>query len=186
MNISNKKPAIFLDRDGTIIKLIPYLQDLNKVELIEGAKEAILKLNSEGYLTIITSNQSGIGRGYYSFIELDLITKKLIHSISPAKFDAIYYAPSSPESSSDFRKPGVGMFNAACLKFKIDLTKSWVVGDNFADFEFAQNIDLPFILVMTGYGKNVLKEKKNIFTSESKFVKKVDNISNAIDLILND
>jgi D-glycero-D-manno-heptose 1,7-bisphosphate phosphatase len=150
---SKLKPALFLDRDGTIIKLIPYLHHPQQVKLIPGAQQALLKLNQAGYWVIITTNQSGIGRGFYTEQHLNQVNQEMINQLKPAQVDAIYHAPSAPEDNSNFRKPGIGMINAAQIYFKIDMQRSWVIGDNLIDLEFAKNAQLPFILVMTGYGK---------------------------------
>ncbi|KQC13030.1 MAG: hypothetical protein APR63_09590 [Desulfuromonas sp. SDB] len=153
-NCSNPKfkPAVFFDRDGTIIELIPYLHHPEQVKLIPGAREAILRLNKAGYLVIITTNQSGIGRGFYTEHDLNQVNLAMTDQLKPAHLDAIYHAPSAPEHKSIFRKPGTGMIKAAQIYFKINMKKSWVVGDNISDLHFAKNAGLPFILVATGYG----------------------------------
>ena len=155
INCSNpkSKPAVFFDRDGTIIELVPYLHHPEQVKLIQGAREAILCLNNAGYLVIITTNQSGIGRGFYTEQDLNQVNMAMTDQLKPAHLDAIYHSPSAPEHKSLFRKPGIGMIKAAQIYFKIDMKKSWVVGDSISDLHFAENAGLPFILVTTGYGK---------------------------------
>lgn len=170
------KPAVFLDRDGTIIELVSYLHEAEKVKLIQGAKEAIEKLNRAGFLVIIISNQSGIGRGYFSEKDLMEVTSKMEILLKPAKIDAIYHAPSSPEHNSEFRKPGKGMIEAACKYFNIDLKNSWIIGDNISDLQLAENMNIPFILVLTGYGA---KYRKRAAIHS-------DSLVEAIDIILKD
>ncbi|MBN1149986.1 HAD-IIIA family hydrolase [candidate division WOR-3 bacterium] len=181
MENSRGKPAVFLDRDGTILELIPYLKDPSQTELVEGAKEGIIKLNQKGILTIVVSNQSGIGRGYYSFKELFLVSQKMEELLHPAKIDGIYYDPSSPDHHSGFRKPEKGMIDSACAFYGIDPAKSWIIGDDYSDLMLSFKTGIPFILVLTGYGKNVrshLSEMENKFTT-------AQNLYEAVDIVLN-
>ncbi len=175
------KPAVFLDRDGTILKPVPYLRDPSQTELIEGARDSVMKLNEAGFLTVIISNQSGIGRGYFSFRELFLVSSKMEDLLYPARLDGIFYDPSAPAHHSGFRKPERGMIDSACALLGIDLSRSWIIGDDYSDLMLSVKTEIRFILVMTGYGKDVLSQsnvpKKAFLTAK--------DISEAVRIVLN-
>ena len=129
------KKAIFLDRDDTIIKNISYLNDPNGVEFLPGAFEGLKKFYEQDYLLIIATNQSGVPRGLVELDNLHAIHRKieqecLGHGI---EFTDIYYAPYLPESNHPMRKPNPGMLLQAARDHKIDLNKSWMIGDRHSD-----------------------------------------------------
>lgn len=151
-NLKNKQKAIFLDRDGTINKYVGFLTDINQFELIDGVSEAIKKINNSGYLCIVVTNQPVIARGEVTFDELTLIHNKMETLLGKdgAYLDAIYYCPHHPhkgyegEISSlkidcDCRKPKPGLLVKAASDFNIDLSQSWIIGDEVRDVECGQN-----------------------------------------------
>lgn len=176
-----KRPAVFLDRDGTILKPVPYLRDPAQTELIEGARDSILKLNEASVLAVVISNQSGIGRGFFSFKELFQVSEKMEKLLLPAKLDGIYYDPSSPDHGSGFRKPERGMIDSACSMFGIDTSLSWIIGDDYSDLMLSIKTGIKFILVLTGYGKNVLSQSHD---SRKNFTIAKD-IGEAVQIVLN-
>ncbi len=164
--------ALFLDRDGTILKEIEgdspetlgYLTDVEQVELIEGAAEAIALAHKLGYKTIIITNQSAIARGMLTEEELDKINwkmLKLLRESNPgAVIDDLFYSPYHKEGSvpqyrkeSPSRKPEIGMILEAKDKYDVDLANSYMIGDAYTDMKCGVNAGLYNILVMSGYGK---------------------------------
>ncbi len=159
-----KKPAVFLDRDGTMNVEKEYLHKISDFEFIPSADKAIKKLNDNGYLVIVVTNQSGVARGYYVEEDVRKLHDHMMEELRKigAHIDADYYCPHHPEKGigkykkdCDCRKPDIGMFNKAMERFDIDVSNSWMIGDKEDDMRFAKNCGIKGILVKTGYGKNV-------------------------------
>lgn len=145
-NLCNKQKAIFLDRDGTINKSCGFLNDINKFELIDNAAEAIKKINDNGFLAIVITNQPIIARGEATIEELDMIHKKLetLLGLKHAYIDGLYYCPHHPDKGfagerieykikCECRKPAPGLILRAARDFNIDLEKSYMIGDQKMD-----------------------------------------------------
>jgi D,D-heptose 1,7-bisphosphate phosphatase len=148
------KPAVFLDRDGTINHDPGYTVEVEGFRLIEGAEAALRDLKGAGYLLIVVSNQSGVGRGYYEASQVDRLHRHLNDLLGhEAAIDAFYYASHAPgQVDADpeivrMRKPDIGMFEAACRDHEIDVARSWMVGDRESDVEFGQRAGLRTILI---------------------------------------
>ncbi len=156
-----KKPAVFIDRDGTINEQMGYINHISRFVLLPGSAEAIKLLNDHGYLVIIVSNQSGIGRGYFP---MELVNKvhahmKALLERDNARVDGIFFCPHYPKgklseysTACECRKPKTGLIKMACRDFDIDMANSYVIGDRCTDIELARNAGLKGILVKTGYG----------------------------------
>lgn len=157
----NKRFAI-LDRDGTIIVEKHYLSDPKLVELLPGAAEGLRALSEAGFGLIIVTNQSGIGRGYFSQDQLTAVNKKMCallqeHGIPIA---GIFYCPHTPDDACTCRKPLPGLILKAGEKLSFDPAKSYVIGDKPCDIELGQNVKAKTFLVRTGYGAQHEKEQK--------------------------
>ena len=154
------KPAVFLDRDGTLIEEVNYLARPEGLKLFPFAAEAVRLLRENGFLVILITNQSGVGRGYFNENDLRDIHAKLIAglAIENAKLDAIYFCPHAPENDCDCRKPQTGMIRQATDDFSIDLENSWTIGDKAIDVETGFNAKTKTALVLTGYGAKELKK----------------------------
>ena len=156
-----KKPAVFIDRDGTVNEQMGYINHLSRFTMFPSVAEAIKLLNSQQYLTIIVSNQSGVARGYYP---IELVNEvhahmKTLLEKAGAIIDGIFFCPhyakgSVPEYSiqCNCRKPKTGLIEKACDAFDIDMKNSYVIGDRYSDIELAVRLDIEGILVTTGYG----------------------------------
>jgi D-glycero-D-manno-heptose 1,7-bisphosphate phosphatase len=156
-----KKPAVFMDRDGTINEQMGYINHQSRFKILKRVPEAIRLLNDNEFLTIMVSNQSGVARDYFpidlvydvhSYLEKELQEKG-------AYMDGIFFCPHYPSgkikkysSECDCRKPKTGMLDQAQAAFDIDMSRSYVVGDRYTDMEFAEKAGLKGILVKTGYG----------------------------------
>lgn len=147
--------AVFLDRDGTINEDSGYLHKPEELVVINGAAEAIRRLNSAGIMVVIVSNQSGVGRGYFADSDVEAVNDKLVGIIGAigARVDAIYYCNHHPDEDCGCRKPSLGMLNKASAEHGIDLALSYVVGDKGSDIELARNAGARSVLVLTGEGK---------------------------------
>jgi len=132
--------AVFLDRDGTIARDVPYCSRPEDFELLPGAAEGIKLLNKHGFKVIVVTNQSGIARGYFTEKTLAEIHDKMITELAQhgAHVDAIYYCPHHPDDNCDCRKPKPRMVFQAARDLDIDLSQSYVVGDSEMDVELAR------------------------------------------------
>lgn len=168
------KPAVFLDRDGTINVEKNYTHKIEEFEFIDGSIDAIRLLNEQGFLVIVVTNQSGIGVGYYPESDVHIVHKFMQDELQKkgAHIDAIYYCPHHPKGKGKYkldcncRKPKIGMFEQARLQFTFDASQSWMIGDKLKDYKFGENCGLKSILVETGYGKDIKNKsvlrKKNL------------------------
>ena len=153
------KPAVFLDRDGTIIKSVHYLNRPEQVELIEGAARVLTKLEEAGFLRIIVTNQAAIGKGLLDLQGLKDIQAELNRQLleQGSSLDGWYYCPkiriTDDLETIDHpdRKPGPGMLQRAALEKNISLSASWMVGDMLSDTLAGKNAGCKAtILVRTG------------------------------------
>lgn len=159
------RPAVFLDRDGTINQEVGYIHELDKLQLIPGAAEAIRGLNQLGVPVVLATNQSGPARGFYPESWVLALNQRLVELLAAenARLDGIYYCPHLPEGSvpeftgvCDCRKPAPGMLKQAAAELKLDLQRSWMIGDKATDVEVGQNAGTHTILLTSGYGSRVL------------------------------
>jgi len=149
------RPAVFLDRDGTIIKDADHLSSVDELEVFEFAVEALCLLKEKGFLLIVLTNQSGIARGFFDEAAMRTVHDALqmqLHDL----IDAIYFCPHGPDDGCDCRKPGVGMIKQAASEHSIDLANSWIIGDKKSDVETGFNAGIATALVLTGYGESEL------------------------------
>ena len=133
--------AIFLDRDGTIIVDKGYLSDPKGIELIQGILPILRKLQDAGFLLVMVSNQSGIGRGYFTekdYVKVQEHLDELLES-NGIKFAGYYHCPHSPDDNCMCRKPKVKMALEAAKELDISLSESYMVGDKESDIEFGYN-----------------------------------------------
>ena len=156
-----KRPAVFIDRDGTINEQMGYINHLSRFVLLPGVDEAVRLLNKNNFLVIITTNQSGVARGYFP-IDLVYEVHALLESSLKEKdaiIDGIFFCPHHPSAvvpeyrtDCDCRKPKTGLIKQALESFDIDMSDSYVIGDRYLDVEFAHRSNLKSIMVKTGYG----------------------------------
>lgn len=132
-----KKQAIFLDRDGTIMVDVGYPNRAEQVELLPGVADALKTFRDHGYMIIVVSNQSGVGRGYMTPDDVSIVHQRLLSLLSESgvSLDEAYYCPHAPEENCDCRKPSPAMIFDAAKKFDIDLSRSFMIGDREVDIE---------------------------------------------------
>lgn len=152
-----KRKAIFLDRDGTLIEEVNYLHRVEDLIFFDYTDEAVKLLKEQGFLIIITTNQSGIGRKIYSENDMHSI-HDAIQSNLTEKIDAFYFCPHLPNAGCSCRKPSLGMIEKACEDFDIDMENSWMIGDKVLDVELGFNANIKTALVLTGYGEKHVSE----------------------------
>jgi len=135
------KKAIFLDRDGIINIDRSYVYKKEDFEFCDGVFEALQYFISLGYQLFIVTNQSGIGRGYYTQEDFEKLTSWMLDEFTckDIKITKVYYCPHAPEEKCGCRKPKIGMFQKAQEEFKIDMKNSWIIGDKSSDIQAGQN-----------------------------------------------
>jgi len=152
--MQERRPAVFLDRDGTLIEDKHYLANADDVTLVNGAVDAVRRLRAAGFVVIVTTNQSGIARGYIMPDAYAAVAARLdaMLSASDARLDATYMCPHHPDVTGPCacRKPGPGMFLDAARDFDLDLSRSVLVGDRWRDIAAATALHARGILVPAG------------------------------------
>lgn len=143
-----KRPAVFLDRDNTLNIDPGYLSDPDALELFADVPEGLARLKKCGLLLLVLSNQSGIGRGYYTAADARAVNAK-INAILPreAAIDAFYFCPHTPEEGCSCRKPAPGLLEQACRDFDVDLNRSFMVGDKESDVLLGRQAGLKTLLL---------------------------------------
>lgn len=162
------RPVVFLDRDGTLNIEDGYIRQVENLNLIPGAADAVARLNKAGIACILTTNQTGAARGYYPVAHIDALHERLVNLLAAggARLDKIYaclhLAPEEGGMVAPYnvpcncRKPGPGMVEQAFQEIPgLDRERSFVVGDKATDVELAANCGALGVLVETGYGKDV-------------------------------
>lgn len=164
-----KQRAIFLDRDGTIIKEKHYLRDYSDVELIEGAVKGLKLLKKMGFKLVIITNQSGIKRGLITEDELEMVHRKLEELLlkKGVAIDGIYFSPDLPFEISRTRKPQTGLLKKAKEELGLQFRGSYSIGDKKEDIEMGKKKGLKTILVLTGYGRENSGKIKPDFVAEN-------------------
>jgi D-glycero-D-manno-heptose 1,7-bisphosphate phosphatase len=151
-DLTNRAPAVFLDRDGTLMEEVGYCSDPAKVRVYPGVPEALERLRAAGFRVILITNQSGIGRGYFTEAQYHAVQDEFFRQAAPGTFDASYFCPDVPGVPSTRRKPAPGMVLEAAADFALDLPRSFFIGDKSADVECGHRAGTRTILVLTGYG----------------------------------
>jgi D-glycero-D-manno-heptose 1,7-bisphosphate phosphatase len=175
-----------LDRDGVInYDSDEYIKSVDEFRLIPGSLAAIARLNKAGYTVVITTNQSGIARGFYDEETLNAMHNKLRALLKEhaGHIDAIYYCPHGPDDHCDCRKPKPGMLKQALQDFNASAQQAFAIGDSVRDLESAQSVGVKPILVRTGKGEKSLQQMaaKNIFQDAPVY----DDLAAAVADILN-
>src|SRR6476659_6450820 len=156
------RPAVFIDRDGTISEEVGYVNHPSRFRVFPYSEEAIKTLNDNCSLAILVTNQAGFARGYFSEDVIVTVHQQLSQTLETdhAQLDAIYNCAHHPTVGEppyrldcDCRKPKAGLITRASADFDIDLSKSWMVGDRFSDIELAHNAALRSAFVLSGYGR---------------------------------
>lgn len=175
--------AVFLDRDGVLIEEKHYLHKPEEVVILPGTAPALKRLMEAGYLLFMVTNQSGVGRGYFTMEDVAKVHRHLEGEFEKqgVRFQHIYTAPEAPDQPSRGRKPSPQFLFDARDAHGVDLSRSYMIGDKLIDLECGWNAGVKkSILVRTGYG--IKTEKKDPQAITNAFV--TDDLSGAADWIL--
>ena len=174
------RPAVFLDRDGTVIFDRHYLSDPDGVELLPGAGKAVARLNAAAFVVVLATNQSGIGRGYFTEEQYAAVHASLVRALAAhgARLDAEYHSPDFRDGGPEAdRKPGAGMFLRAAREHGLDLARSWWIGDRRRDVQAAGRFGARGFLVCS-------PETEAEATAGLPFIRPVRSLAQAVDQIL--
>ena len=161
-----RRRAIFMDRDGTLLHEVGYVNHLDRVRLLDGSAQALRRVNASGFQAILITNQAGVARGYFPETLVEDVHDHLRALLAEegSRLDGIYYCPHHPEVGATpyrqdcaCRKPKPGMLRRASEEMGIDLASSYVVGDTIKDIEAGHRVGARTVLVLTGYGKGELR-----------------------------
>lgn len=185
------RPAVFLDRDGTISEEIGYITDPSRFRLLPGAAAAVRRLNLAGIPAILASNQSGPARGYYGEDTVRAVLAEMRRQLAAegARLDAVYYCPHLPGGTvreyaedCDCRKPRPGMLRRAAAEHGLDLARSFMVGDKDSDVAAARRAGCRAVLVLTGYGREEWADRDRWREITPDYV--AEDLAEAVDWIL--
>ena len=187
------KRAVFIDRDGTISEEVGYINHSSRFRLFPYSAAAIKHLNEKGWLAIVTTNQAGVARGYFSEDMVTTVHQRMTKELENdgAKLDAIYYCAHHPSVGEppyrvdcDCRKPKPGLISRAAQDFDIDLADSWMVGDRYSDIEVAGNAGVKSMFVLSGYGRGEWEHQRASWFRHPDCV--AENLLEAVRLIVSD
>lgn len=162
MTLTTGRPAVLLDRDGTINEQMGYVNHLSRFHLLPGAARAIRGLNEAGLAVVVVTNQSGLARGYFPESLLEAVHAEMYRLLAQegARLDGLYVCPHHPEAKEerfrldcDCRKPRTGLLERAAAELGLDLGRSYMVGDRWSDLRCGAAVGATTVLVLTGYGR---------------------------------
>lgn len=178
-NLRNRQRAVFLDRDGTLNVYKGFLRSAEDMELLDGAAEAVRKLNESPYLVIVVTNQPVVARGECSFVELEKIHEKLetLLGMEGAYIDGLFFCPHHPDGGfagevaelkidCDCRKPKPGLFYEAARQYNIDLSQSYMIGDDWRDVKAGEAAGCKKSYLLESGGKSLLQIVEEIVLPE--------------------
>ena len=177
--------AVFLDRDGTMIAEKNYLRRPEDVQIFPTTPVGLKKLCAAGFKLFVVSNQSGVGRGYFTLADVEKVNQFMCAELARdgIRFEKIYIAPEAPDQPSRGRKPSPQFLFDARDEFDLNLAESFMIGDKLIDLECGWNAGVKkSILVRTGYGAETERAAANKFASAVV----VDDLDKAADWILQD
>ncbi len=153
------RPAVFLDRDGTLVEEVPYLHDAGLVRLVPGGSAALRALAAAGFALVVVTNQAGVARGYYREDAVERVHRRLRELLAAdgVRLDGVWYCPHHPAGvvpgyarACRSRKPGPGMLEAAARELRLDLAASYMIGNDPVDVGAARAAGVAPLLVTTG------------------------------------
>ncbi len=165
-----KNKAIFLDRDGTINVEKHYLYKKDEFEFLPGVIDGLALLQNAGFLLFIITNQSGIGRGYYSEEDFNILNNWMIKILrmEGIYISKVYYCPHLPDAPvkkyrmvCSCRKPAVGMYKQAIEEFNVDISGSWAIGDKIRDCSICREMGCKGFLIANNEKPDIIKAVKN-------------------------
>jgi len=185
------RQAIFMDRDGTLLEEVGYLNHIDRVRYLPRSAEAVRRINETGFLAVVITNQSGVARRIFDHALVDRVHAGIGSWLAEAgaRLDAIYVCPHHPEGLDpeyrrvcDCHKPKPGMLLRAAREHGIDLERSYLVGDTTTDLDAARNAGVKGILVLTGYGRGEVEHR--LASREATPVFIAEDLLDAVEWIL--
>ncbi len=146
--------AVLLDRDGTLMKDVGYCSDPGEVELFPGIPDFLIQLKEADFKLVIITNQSGIGRGYFTEADFWAVQKELEDRLPAGLIDATYFCADTPETKSERRKPGPAMLLEAARDLNLDLQASYMMGDKSTDVEAGVRANVKATILFTNLAQN--------------------------------
>jgi D-glycero-D-manno-heptose 1,7-bisphosphate phosphatase len=183
--------AIFIDRDGTISQEVGYINHASRFRVFPYSAEAIKRANEAGWLAILVTNQAGVARGYFTEDMIHTVHRQLESELEAegARLDSIYYCAHHPSVGEppyrfdcDCRKPKPGLILRAAADLRIDLSKSWMIGDRYSDIELARNAGVNSGFVLSGYGRGEWEHQRSDWKHEPDLV--AEDLSEAVRKIV--
>ncbi|MCX6974620.1 MAG: HAD-IIIA family hydrolase [Verrucomicrobia bacterium] len=159
------RPAVFFDRDGTLMEEVDYCNNPADVRAIAGAAAGLARLREAGWMIVIITNQSGLSSGKITQAQYEAVNAELGRQLD-GLIDAVYFCPDASANPTHRRKPGTGMLDEASIDHGIDLARSWMIGDKDIDILCGKTAGCRTILVETGYGKKHLSVGANFITPD--------------------
>ena len=162
------RPAIFIDRDGTLSEEVGYVNHVSRFKLFPFAVDAIRLINRSPYLAVLVTNQAGVARGYFAESMVHEVHESIRRTLEAggARLDAVYFCPHHPTAGEepyrqdcDCRKPRPGLLHRAARELGADLGRSYVIGDRKGDLELAWSVGATGVMVKTGYGRGELEHQ---------------------------
>ncbi|HEY4817178.1 MAG TPA: HAD family hydrolase [Candidatus Acidoferrum sp.] len=183
-DVTSLRPAVFLDRDGTIAEEVGYLNHVSRFRMFPFAAQAIRQLNRAKLPVVVVTNQSGVGRGYFPESLVGAVHELMTTQLAKqeAHIDALYYCPHKGDDACLCRKPKPGMLERAAREHCLDLPRSFVVGDRYGDVELAHRVGARAILVRTGYGEGEIQWHSAKWPAPPDFI--ADDLAAAAEWIL--
>jgi D-glycero-D-manno-heptose 1,7-bisphosphate phosphatase len=178
------RPAVFLDRDGTICEEVGYLNHISRLQIFPWAAPAIRRLNQAGLPVIVVTNQSGVARGLFSESLVEEVHRVMSDKMaaSGVRIDAYYYCTHTLADRCECRKPLPGLLERAAREHRLDLERSFVVGDRYADVAMAHATGGRGVLVLSGYGRGEYEHHREEWPSQPDRV--AEDLCEAVDFVL--
>jgi len=185
------RPAVFLDRDGTVTREVGYINHVDRLELLPDSAAAIRRLNEAGVPVVLITNQAGVARGYFPYELVGVVHQRLRELLAAegACLDGIYFCPHVPEGKvAPFnvdcacRKPKTKMVEDAARDLDLELPASFAVGDKITDVVMAHRARARGVLVLTGYGRGELESQAHQWTEQPDYI--AEHLGEAVGWIL--
>jgi len=186
-----RRPALFMDRDGTLSHEVGYVNHVSRFRLYCWSVDAVRLINRSEFLAVVVTNQAGVARGYFPESVIDDVHASMNHSMQAggARLDAVYFCPHHPSVGEppyrldcDCRKPKPGLLRRAAEDLGLDLSRSVMVGDKPSDVEAGQAAGAAGVLVLTGYGRGEWENQRHGWTVEPDHV--ADDLLDAVEWAL--
>jgi D-glycero-D-manno-heptose 1,7-bisphosphate phosphatase len=185
------RPAVFIDRDGTLTDEVGYVNHPSRLRLLPRSAEAIRRLNAAGVPAIVVTNQAGIARGYFTEEVLTVVNERLVAQLAEAgaRLDGVYVCPHHPTEGEppyrarcECRKPRPGLLRRAAKDLGLDLARSAMIGDKPSDLVPAREVGAAGVLVLTGYGRGEWEYRRQHFEVKPDHV--ADDLLDAVEWVL--